>query len=154
MWWAVAKAGTGAGEKQAPDITGPLWQSDQQRRHQGATLAVRLVFPPHEASACMAHLLPIMIEPGWGCDTAMYPSTAIADSLYGLWREEFVNMKAHEARELCKDGHGCMQGLVEALENGAAPELIFLDLRNNPFGLDGEDALVRLSSPLLACLQL
>ncbi|KAK9791595.1 hypothetical protein WJX73_010266 [Symbiochloris irregularis] len=31
--------------------------------------------------------------------------------------------------------------LVEALENGAAPELIFLDVRNNPFGVDGEDAL-------------
>ena len=34
------------------------------------------------------------------------------------------------------------QGLAKVLENGAAPELIFLDLRNNPFGLDGEDALV------------
>ena len=42
-----------------------------------------------------------------------------------------------------------MQGLVAALEKGAAPELIFLDLRNNPFGLDGEDALVCAACVLL-----
>lgn len=36
-----------------------------------------------------------------------------------------------------------VQGLAAALENGAAPELISLNLRDNPIGMDGEDVLVR-----------